>query len=175
MAINQLPPQAYTREMLSEAFTWLHKQPSGIRELATNADSLVSLYLQSRRRPISSLNQELQPPSAEAFKQDLKNLAQGMKQFDDPSPAEAQNTVTHKSPTTIKFSEPKLPEPKAFEIKPSEPKFSEAKSVDFKTYDTRTLEALRKTQALLNLSSENEALRALVSLGFEHIKNKLMP
>lgn len=160
MAINQLPPQAYTREMLSEAFTWLHKQPSGIRELATNADSLVSLYLQSRRRPISSSNQELQPPSAEAFKQDLKNLAQGMKQFDDPSPVEAQNTVTHKSPTTIKFSEPKLPEPKA---------------IDLKTYDTRTQEALRKTQALLNLSSENEALRALVSLGFEHIKNKLMP
>src|ERR1700733_1665405 len=88
-----LPPQAYTRDMLAAAYEWLRSQPSSIRELATSSDNLVSLYLQSRRRP-NALNQlvpnskgegasAMSGASGEAFKNDLKNLAEGLKQFED--------------------------------------------------------------------------------------------
>jgi len=208
MAINQLPPQAYTREILSEAYAWLHKQPPGIKELATNADSLVSLYMQYRRRPnataqtLSQAQNELSPQSSESFKQDLKNLAHGLKQFDEPqasaaftnhtqtsttpvnkpytepppvteyqTPASIKYHLEHSTdfnPTASTFIEAKPLDSRSFDVRPTE-----ARSAMTKGLDARSIEALKNTQIGLNLSSENEALRVLISLGYESLKNIL--
>ena len=75
-----LPPQAYTRDILVQAFEWWTVQPQTLKERATSADAIVSYYLQARRR--GSVNADA-PLSGEAFKADLKSLAEGLKQFED--------------------------------------------------------------------------------------------
>lgn len=178
MAFSPLPPQAYTRDMLSAAFEWLHKQPPSIRELATDSDSLVSLYLRSRRR---SPNGASEPsPSSESFKQDLKNLAEGLKQFDGPVPSPAPTPPTF-SPTNLSADMPPAsattPVPTtvpAPALRPPPPQFQTA-GVEHPTLalDQKSLEILRRTQQLLNLSHEREALRMLISLGYNQIKDLL--
>src|SRR5438128_1927389 len=80
--IHNLPPQAYTRDVLVKAIDWLATQPQSVRDRGLPADALVSLYLQSRRR--SNDWKEEAPLSSENFKSDLKHLAQDLKQFDEP-------------------------------------------------------------------------------------------
>jgi hypothetical protein len=78
-----LPPQAYTRETLTAAFNWLQTQPDSVRKLATTPDALVGLYVRAQRFGASSLEADA-PVSSQNFMSDLKNLAEGLKQFEDP-------------------------------------------------------------------------------------------
>lgn len=101
-----IPPQAYTREMLTKAFEWLKTQPQSVKDKVVSADGLVQLYLHSKRfgAPTLALLDENQPKledliSVENFKQDLKSLAQGLKQFEDsPSTPPAFSSSTFNTP-----------------------------------------------------------------------------
>ena len=77
-----LPPQAYTREILTAAFNWLQTQPESAKKLATNPDALVGLYLRAQRYGNSNLETDA-PVSSQVFMNDLKNLAEGLKQFEE--------------------------------------------------------------------------------------------
>lgn len=198
--MSQLPPQAYTRDVLAAAYEWLRHQPASIRELATDSDSLVALYLQSRRRPGSLAhmmgqtniaNKAMVTPSiaapaptapqteipyaasAEAFKQDLKNLAEGLKQFDSPRAHQAhphqthhvshtpQNNLTQNTQTTTVVVN-QAPAPVA------------SVTLDLSSFfDAKSLEIIRDVQRRLNLSHEKEALRMLIVLGYDRIKEIL--
>jgi hypothetical protein len=94
-----LPPQAYTRETLMLAFDWIRSQPKQIQELASTSDALVSIYMQARRRGGQFI--PTNPVSAQSFKQDLKNLAEGLKQFDgaDGMGVQAPPVAPHPSQT----------------------------------------------------------------------------
>ncbi len=158
MAIsNTPPPQAYTREVLAQAFNWLKAQPQSVRERALSADALVSLYLHAKRygSAVTPWDQDSQV-GANAFKSDLKNLAQGFKEFDqEPEMATAVKQTVQTQTLTTTHIESSLPATNPI--------------------DTKSLEILREVQKRLNLSSELEALRMLVLLGFEKIKPLLPP
>lgn len=81
-----LPPQAYTREILTAAFNWLQAQPESVKKLATTPDALVGLYMRAQRFGSSSLEADA-PVSSQSFMSDLKNLAEGLKQFESPKQA----------------------------------------------------------------------------------------
>jgi hypothetical protein len=81
-----LPPQAYTREILTNAFNWLQSQPESVRKIATTPDALVGLFLRAQRYGNSSLEADA-PISSQSFISDLKNLAEGLKQFEAPRDA----------------------------------------------------------------------------------------
>lgn len=87
-----LPPQAYTREILAIAFQWLQNQPESIRKLAQSPDALVGLYLRAQRYGHTSPEADA-PVTSQNFVNDLKNLAEGLKQFEDPKaePAESNS------------------------------------------------------------------------------------
>src|SRR5262245_654213 len=78
MIRGNLPPQAYTREVVATAYNWLQAQPEHIRKMAQNTDTLVALYLRAKRE---------NPPegeaaaSVESFRSQLKNLASEIQQF----------------------------------------------------------------------------------------------
>ncbi len=145
------PPQAYTRDMLAAAYEWMRSQPQSVRELATNSDSLVALYLQARRRNGGTMP-TMTETSSEAFKQDLRALAEGMKQFESPTaPAPMARAPM---PIAPPLQQPLVP--------------SSAQE-NFNSLDIRTIEVLRKVQALCNLGSEREALRLLVAVGYERV------
>jgi len=78
MAMNPLPPQAYTKDTLQKAYSWLSTQDPSIRAMASTADILVSLYLKATRDGDSVL----QRPSIQNFKNELKHLAPMVEEFE---------------------------------------------------------------------------------------------
>ncbi len=148
MTMHPLPPQAYTKDTLQRAYTWLLSQSPTIKELASTQDMLISLYLKAQRNGEASL----EAPSIQNFKQELKSLANMIGDFSTaPAAAQAaQNTIqtapagASVSPTPIVVSSLGL--------------------------DTQSSNAINEVRIALNLSSDVEALRALVSLGYKQFK-----
>lgn len=200
MSFSNLPPQAYTRDVLAAAYEWLRTQPQSVRELATSSDNLVSLFMQSRRRP-GSLNQfssndsaaaaptnsAMNTASAEAFKKDLKSLAEGLKQFEGAevsSSTTAPVKVNSGNSQVLPQSPPSQTSPTPYPTIMSPPHHAPISQPQTSpqpaqtpqmalSLDGRSLETLRLVQNLLNLSSEREALRMLIVLGYEKIKDFL--
>lgn len=220
MAMNQFPPQAYTRDMLATAYEWLRGQPTSVRELAKDSDSLVALYMQARRR---SEHKSDVVASSESFKQDLKNLAEGLKQFDEPGlaagmpqqilPSQSQPVITppqvftppqmasprqhtpnsqavhvpHATPTTMHASSHSQAQaashspshsqvhhsvthaPQHYSTHQQAPTMSQGSN----PLDHITRDKIRSVQLRMNLSSETEALRMLVAIGYEQLSQWL--
>lgn len=150
MKVNPLPPQAYTKETLQKAYAWLLTQSASVKDMASTQDILVSLYLKAQRNGEASL----ETPSIQNFKKELKNIASMMT---DLQPAAEVNTAK---------STPVLP--------PIENDFSietpfETSALTSKL-DPQSLQALVDVKTTLNLSSEAEALRALIALGYKQFK-----
>lgn len=163
---TNLPPQAYTRDTLVKAIEWLQTQPPTVRERATSADLLVNIYLQARRRAAVQMEA---PVSGENFKSDLKHLVEDLKQFEEPSapPPQAGRNPSHGS----------------FDMHaPVEPVFKPAPAIETPLMqalaprpgtwqvDAKSLAAAREIQQRLNLSSEGEGLRLLITLGAERAR-----
>lgn len=189
MGFNSFPPQAYTREVLAEAYEWLSGQPPSIKEIANDANTLVALFLQSKRRPLNDqkdMGFKTDPVSSKSFKNDLKDLARGFQEFDDPQ----EHSATTEAVKQMFASQPeRIPSPQPpmgsqgfsgpqiqqnFLVTPHGSTNESAPSAGNYNLDRRSLDAVRAVQQKLNLSSEAEALRALVALGYEIFKNKLL-
>ncbi|MCX7977602.1 MAG: hypothetical protein N2578_01220 [Bdellovibrionaceae bacterium] len=145
--MNPLPPQAYTKDTLVSAYSWIQTQPERIRQLATTPDILVSLYLKAHRDGEEALNR----PSIQNFKSELKQLASMMGPLEKELPPAA--TVT--SPALPPFEPPQKSAPDKTPTQSS-----------VAPLDPATLRMLSEAQEFMNLSSEAEALRALVRLGY---------
>jgi hypothetical protein len=165
MADIKTAPQAYTRETLSQAFLWLRDQPNEIKERAKTPDALVSLYLHAVRHGLEAFRDDNggdAPRSTQDFKKTLRDLSRGMKEFEDPTrPPEvfSEEPLLH---------ERSLPPPVAPSPVAPPPKTNVGMALD-----ARSLETLRRVQSRLNLSTEGEALRMLISLGYERLRTIL--
>lgn len=163
MTVNPLPPQAYTKETLQKAYTWLLSQSASVKEMASSQDMLVSMYLKAQRNGDASL----ETPSIQNFKQELKSLANliGDLQTSVPSAqAPSANTSYTTSLPTYPTSNP-TPQPQARmpqNFAPSAPPVS--------GLDEQSLAAINDVKLALNLSSDVEALRALISLGYKQFR-----
>jgi hypothetical protein len=160
--VHNLPPQAYTRDVLVKAIDWVATQSPTMRERASSADALVSLYLQARRRASDWHNEA--PVSGENFRADLKNLAEDLKQFEEPSVPPQVNHVPHVHTQQEYRHETYAPAP------PLPPPPKAAPSVQGWVIDPRSLSAAKEIQARLNFGSETEAIRFLVTLGIERAR-----
>jgi hypothetical protein len=150
MAINPLPPQAYTKEILLKAYQWLQQQPANIREMATHPDILVSLFLKADRDGDFSLDR----PSIQNFKSELKNLAGMIGELDKNESVKAKPT-------------PPLPQIQNPAPPTLQPFHTNEKNL---LADQKTSELIRETALSFNLSSDQEALRMLVKLGYQRVK-----
>lgn len=81
--INPLPPQAFTKETVVQAYHWLRSQPPEIRELATSPEILVGLFQKAKLNGESSF----EAPSFQMFRKELKHLAGMMGDLHRPAPA----------------------------------------------------------------------------------------
>lgn len=107
-------PQAYTREVLTTAFNWLQSQPDSVRRQATTPDSLVALYMRAQRHGTSNLTTSLQteaPVSSQNFMSDLKNLAEGLKQFEDPQARAQAHGQSHTQTLAQPTPQPETQQP----------------------------------------------------------------
>lgn len=189
MMKNTMPPQAYTRDTLVKAIDWVSNQPESMRTQAKTADALVALYLQSKRRTQEWSGNGVDygsdfPVSGEAFKEDLRSLARDMEQFTVPPTQQSllhQHQQMHQAAhqPSLQPQRP-LPESPPQQVPAMSPQNSVNTSLkttpssDFQwTVDPLSLKRARALQQRLNLSSESEALRMMLSLGFEHFQNLL--
>ncbi|GIL17658.1 MAG: hypothetical protein BroJett040_14090 [Oligoflexia bacterium] len=164
MAMNPLPPQAYTKETLVKAYTWLQSQGDHIKELATNPDILVSIYLKAKLDGDAALDR----PSIQNFKNELKNLAGLMGEFeqsDDPALLLSKGVKTEPviMPAQQSTQAPSFSHTQALQ-KP-------AKSSNSLDLDPKSLMMIQEVKEEYNLSSETEALRLLISIGSKKLKN----
>lgn len=166
---TNIPPQAYTRDTLVKAIEWLGHQPASVREKATSADLVVSFYLQANRRK-TALQMEA-PVSGENFKADLRHLAEDLKQFEEPSapPTPVVHLFSQAEPI---FKPEPIPQPVHVHVPHPREAVRSEPPVKPTTWpvDNRTLAAARELQQRLNLSSEVEALRMLVTMGAERAR-----
>jgi hypothetical protein len=233
MSIGQLPPQAYTRDMLASAYEWLKTQPTGVKELALDADSLVALFLQSKRRRATSLefpngpnqpqqeqstaemagppkatepgqHDQIKPPpsfmstqadkkrpiSSDSFKSDLQSLAKDLKQFDpggitnakftthfsgvanspSPSAATINNAAVGATPPT-----PQMPAKQTANSPSTITGTQNQQNIDphIGHLPEDLLKIVYSVQTKLHLSTPAEAVKMLISLGFDKIREIL--
>ncbi|MCE3009116.1 MAG: hypothetical protein LW875_00705 [Proteobacteria bacterium] len=145
MTINPLPPQAYTKETTKQAYDWLMNQPEHIRSLATSMDIAVNLYLTAKRHGTDALER----PSIQNFQKELKSLAGLMEEFKPPTPP---------------------PSAAAPVMAPSQAPTPTAVTSHNRNLDAKSTEMLNEIKSGLNLSSDEEVLRLLISTGYYQLK-----
>ncbi len=163
---NLYPPQAFTREMLSQAFVWLQAQPDSVREMARNPEALIALYLKTQRSQMHNQKKmESQssnpyadaPVSAQNFMTDLKSLAEGLKQFDDPVPQNLPPTPHHHQGSQ---ASPQSPSQAPAVQAPQSPQLNSNSQC-----------MIREVKEKFNLSSDVEALNMLVAIAYKNLKS----
>lgn len=192
MAIGtNLPPQAYTRETLTQAFAWLQTQPESIRKVATTPESLVSLYNRNQRfgpenrsistAPISPLAGDTDlddlspteaPISAQNFKTDLKTLAEGLKQFDSPRTQTHQVShpvSQHANHSGVHQGTQHVPQAQQHQLRapPVSTQF------DSERLNPAVQAMIEEVKTTLNLSNESEAINMMVSIAYKNLKSLL--
>lgn len=193
MAMNPLPPQAYTKDTLVKAYQWLQGQSESIREMATTPEVLVSLYLKAKLQGDGALER----PSIQNFKNELKNLAGMMGEFEvvetpqfthgptalhtvpqttEPPPFVPSPGIAMAQPSIQTISPPNsssstISTPSAESISPA----TSAHRGQLQGLDTRSWLMIQEVKNQLNLSNEQEALRMLISVGHQKIKNLMNP
>lgn len=199
MKVNPLPPQAYTKETLQKAYTWLLNQSASVKDMATTQDMLISLYLKAQRSGDASL----ETPSIQNFKQELKSLATMIGDLQTPSSHQVQNSAPivqpppapPAAPTNASLAtNPPLLSPAPAPIISNSPipmttptpkvvtqnnsssnsgsgaSSNSSSSSSLGQLDLQSLQILSDVRHNLNLSSDIEALRMLITLGYRQIK-----
>ncbi len=176
MTFNPLPPQAYTKDTLQKAYAWLLSQSSSVKEMAQDQNILVSLYLKAQRNGDAAL----ETPSIQNFKQELKSLASMMGDFQSPQQL-ATATSVHMPPVHVPATHVQASQTNATAtaaavstshvttttVSQSRVSAADLGSVGF---DQKTLEAISQVRETFNLSSDTEAVRALVALGIKQFR-----
>ena len=176
MTYNNLPPQAYTKETVSDAFTWLQTQPEEVKSQASDTNRLVQMYLSTKRKKYWSAENEA-PVSSKKFRDDLQELATELTQFEAP-PAPKSQPVNKPgterklgSDSSASLSNVKAPPQSLIaEARPQPAPATPPKVTSFDALDYKSQNWVRDVKGRFNLSSESEALRLLIALGYQKAK-----
>lgn len=192
---TDLPPEAYTKETLQAAFDWLQTQPEAVRASVHTPERLVSLFQRSQRlndqdHPVSSkkfitdlknLASSLDQFSGKPNRLQVPNDKPVMPSFQSPTVESSMPSFQVNPPPAPSASRPEpspTPEPQvqgssqtttetvkkaSFEVTTKTQHQSQSGLV----LDEETRQRVNKVRQRFNLSSEQEALRLLVSLGYE--------
>lgn len=202
MTMNPLPPQAYTKETMLKAYQWLMVQNSSIKEMATTPDILVSLYLKATRdgehsleRPsIQNFKNELKSLAGMMGELDRAPQASSVvvqaaaAAAVQAQPMMAQQPVHQVQQHIAQPQQQILPQMQPVMTMPPAPVPAAQTQVSYteKTLTTtsRALETLemldcgskamiQEVKAEFNLSSDLEALRMLIKVGYNRSKGLL--
>ncbi len=188
MTMNPIPPQAYTKDSLLKAYAWLQNQDLSIKEMATTPDILVSLYLKATRDGDAALDR----PSIQNFKHELKQLAGLMGEFEkEGAPAKAADinlsipsAATPKRDPAAKGAESQGLDFHSLEKKfnagvPTHPQSSMPTHTQAPTtpvsldLDLTSIGLINEVRQKLNLTSNQEALKMLLQVGYNKVKKLL--
>jgi hypothetical protein len=135
--------------------------------VATTPDQLVSLYLKSSRGGVTQ--ESLERPSVQNFKSELKNLAGMMGDLEKKNAPTEPTYYQHPVPPPQPPQTHSQPQPTYVAPPPPTPA-STAPQVS-KSLDDITQSLIREVKTELNLSSDQEALRMLVKIGYQKVQS----
>lgn len=223
MSHGKMAPQAYTKQILQEAFEWWSEQPESFRSQIQDSDDLVGYYLRVHRgeavtQAVDDSGNGFTKSSQESFSSELKGLAQDLSSFEGYSESKKaqrphflskdHSATSHRANKHNQsgaqggsgaFSQKKpqqpqqiqMPQPQPQQLQQQQqlslptmsnqllvPQAQSDKPVQnmngqFFKLDGRSLQMVKEARELLNLSSDEEALRALISFGAQKFKNLL--
>lgn len=225
LMVNHLPPQAYSKETLIQAYNWLRHQPPQVQELAKTPDVLVSLFSKAQMHGDAYMNRA----HMQNFKSELKSLANLMGDFDPDEVTEqgqsqqmntqllsspgaisqsaslssqsvtmgsqsttvannmgTQGSVTQSSPQVTQQllvqqqnqliqAQQQLAQLQQSQVQQSHVQQSQVPSIaDIRSLmDARSISMIQEVKNQFNLSSEAEALRLLIAIGYQKIRSDL--
>ena len=189
MSYGKMPPQAYTKETLQEAFEWWSEQTEDLRNQIQDKDDLVGYYLKARigksYTPSTDKNEGFTKTSKASFSSELKGLAKNLEDFEDyrgvrPQPKKTVFEKESKAETQPSLQIP-FPDLSKTLVPASDDRSQASSSLQMKSQtnlqnsffklDAQSKATVLRAKEALNLSSEDEALRALISLGKSKIKS----
>ncbi len=173
-----LAPQAYTKETLSKAFDWLQYQPDSVKQVATSPDVLVSLFLKAQRQGIDNIDIDA-PVSSKKFLTDLKNLKKDFAPFEESLGGASQNNSLQSASTqqvSHQMSQQMSQQVSQQVSQTVTVTETKAATMPFQTaymqsLDPNSLQSVFDVQARFNLSTPQEALRMLISVGAKQIRH----
>lgn len=162
--MNPLPPQAYTKDTLVQAYAWLQGQSDSVKEIATNPDILVSLFLKAKMQG----EQFFERPSIQNFKNELRSLAGMIGEFEQtPNPPPLEMKQEYKS--EMRMDTPAAPPPNYRNGMAASSAFmSPTPPLDI---DEKSQQMIQEVKNSLNLSSDSEVLRLLIAIGYQKAKD----
>ncbi len=208
MPYGKMPPQAYTKDTLQEAFEWWSEQPDELRAKIQDKDDLVGYYLRINRGggessdPVESGG--FTKKAKESFSTELKGLVKNLDAFEGYEGDQVKPTQgafkTHQAskPQTVELQRPQSPPQQHHVFEPasqlqfpemSKPLVPTAEATQplkvqnsnqittknspgqFFRLDENSKASVAQARKLLNLSSDEEALRALIALGSAKMKS----
>ena len=161
---TEFPPQAYTKETISEAFMWLQSQPEEVKKLATHTQQLVALYLKDKSQQYWASQTNTTDQTAH-FNGQLQKMASKMPQNTTMPDPHNGNGGNGKHPENGEASPP----PPYDTQRQQTPGQDQASLEGY--LDRRSLDLLDQVKTHLNLSSKVEANRLLITLGYDKIKS----
>ncbi|WP_413288974.1 hypothetical protein [Bdellovibrio sp. HCB337] len=174
--MNPLPPQAYTKDTLTKAYMWLVHQNDSIKELATTPDILVSLFLKAQRNGEEALD----TPSIQNFKNELKSLAGLMGELESKNvgfavpqhQAPSAAATATQGPTSAHVYHQPAPVQQQVRVQNNQVNIQNNHvSVDLVgQLDAKSRLMVTEVREQLNLSTDLEAVRLLLSLGYHKAK-----
>jgi len=177
MTMNPLPPQAYTKDTLTKAYMWLSHQNASIKELATTPDILVSLFLKAQRNG----DEALDTPSIQNFKHELKSLAGLMGELEPPAPTATATATAAPAGATYHQPQQQYQAPQSYQPPQPKPHVMVNKQVNIQNnhmtvdlsaqLDAKSKAMINEVREQLNLSTDLEVIRLLLSLGYNKAKN----
>lgn len=198
MTMNPFPPQAYTRDTLVKAYQWLQNQSPQVKELATTPDLLISLYVKAKtqgedflERPslktfkseLKSLagmmgefeTQEKVPERIQDRTSDRaseKPHEKGHERNSERSQdIHAHSPMPKSAPSMSPGTAPQGPGASPLGNPIGSTQLPSAMPAPPFQLDARSLLILQEVKQSLNLSSESEALRLLISMGHNRLKS----
>ncbi len=133
-----LPPEAFTKETLQKAFSWLQDQSEELRNTIHTSERLVSLYQKSKR-----LDGREDFMESEKFIHNLKNLT------DHKITSRENSERSESDKRSVSLTE------------------NGEKNEKWVELDPLSRERVNEVKKRFNLTSDSEAFRFLISLGFE--------
>jgi hypothetical protein len=186
---GNVPPQAFSQSELANAMKWLANQPDYVRNLAATPEGLINLYRKNYKAVDMDNNT---PVSGESFRQELQDIAQKLGSFSDelPTPPRFDSYSSQVSPLSASANWEEEAEPVGIskegiaqalqkQMQNADPigtrmySQSGAKASILDSFDSLSKSRVQEVQSRFNLSSEDEALRILISLGFEKFQKLL--
>ena len=180
MSIRTIPPEAYTHKELAEAMNWRETQPEYVKAMTSSPESLVSFYKRAQRtEPGKAISQG---KVSDAFRSDLKTLAEGLKSFEMPINGTSNTSSTQREEARFQdFSshyQPAPPQPQTQAQNPPQyyqptppPASPFAGTFTGEVLDEQTRALIHEVKIRFNLSSEQEVVRFLVKLGYDQARS----